>query len=111
MKLEHLGKLVDIDQRQATCENRIVLMLAKHGSVRKTHLFHLTSSGKLGRDVFENSVQRLTEEEIVTLKSTANVRRIVLKLTPWGEAQAQTLEQPIAIQRPALEKPLQPEAA
>jgi len=50
---------------------------------------------------------RLTEEEIVVLQTTANVRRIVVRLTPWGSSLAESLAAANEMQKP---QPLQPEA-
>ena len=113
MKLSHLGIEIDIDPRQATVENRILRMLYKHRhGVRQTKLFTLTSSGRLGADVFNRAVERLVSEaNAVTRVTTNHERSFLLKLTPWGESLAESLESTIAIPKPAVEKPLQPEAA
>lgn len=112
MKCEHLGVIVEIEPRQATVENRCVRMLYKHRSgVRQPKLFELTGSGRLGREVFERAIQRLAEAEILVRQSTNHENSFVLKLTPWGEAQAETLEATLAMQKEAAVKPRTPEAA
>jgi hypothetical protein len=101
MKLEHLGKIIDIEPRQAAAENRIVRMLHKHSAgVRQNKLFVLTSSGRLGMTAFNAAIDRLVNEESVIARVTTNHERsFLLKLTPRGEQQAQQLEDVLAMQK------------
>jgi len=100
MQLEHLGKLVDLDPRQATVENRIVRMLRKHRSIRQPKLFALIGAGRQGEDVFKAAVSRLADEEHI-IKRVTNTQEnsFVLQLTPLGAQLADALEATIAQNR------------
>jgi len=98
MKLEHLGKIIEIEPRQAALENRIVRMLNKHSAgVRQSRLFILTQSGRLGAGIFHRSLDRLVnQEDVVKRVATDHENSFLLKLTSWGEEIARDLEQTIA---------------
>lgn len=95
MKLEHLGKITEIEPQQAAIEVRIVRMLNKHGAgVRQNKLCQLTNSQRFGTQAFEQALNRLIDEEnIVRRSATTNSTSFLLKLTPWGEQQAEDLEE------------------
>jgi len=96
MKNIHLGKIVDITPDQATCENRIVLLLNKHkGGVRQSQLFRLTGACRVGKDVFARSLERLAVEDILVRHFSTGEKSFLLKLTPWGEQCAEELQDTI----------------
>lgn len=97
MRLEHLGKIIDIEPRQAALENRIVRTLHRlRDGVRQNKLFAITSSGRLGMEAFNSAVERLVNDENVIVRMTTNHEKsFMLKLTPWGEQVAEDLVETI----------------
>jgi hypothetical protein len=108
MKLTHLGKIVDLDPRQAAIEVRIVRTLYRNAAgVRQTRLISLTGDRRFGTDAFQKAVDRLVAEEIITRTATNYEKGFLLKLTPWGGWLGESLETELAIRT---DVPLQPEA-
>lgn len=101
MKLLHLGKIIEIEPRQAAIENRIVRMLNRHSTgVRQSKLFSLTGSGRFGIEAFNQACERLIDEEGVVVRATTHHEQgFLLKLTPWGEHQALDLEETLSAGR------------
>jgi hypothetical protein len=98
MKLQHLGKIVDLEPQQAALENRVVRMLNKHRSgVRERNLFFLTGSNRFGYQAFKRAINRLIDEEDVVKRVTTDHKNsFLLTLTSWGEVHALDLEETLA---------------
>lgn len=99
MKMEHLGKIVDMSVEDAAIENRIVLALRKYGPLTKSTCFHHSGNYRVGREPYDRAIQRLVEVELLKCSSTTTLKGFVLSLTPWGEQQAETLAATIAGRR------------
>ena len=71
MKIEHLGKIIEGDPVEVAFDHCVIRALKKYGPLKSNDLWYRTGAQRVGRELFNQSMDRLVEMGAIIRQSTA----------------------------------------
>jgi len=92
MLCEHLGQVVDQDPKIIAFENSVVKALRLRGPLRQRDLWFRSAAQRVGREVFESTLDSLVERGIIVRESTNRVNTFLYRMAPDRRRRERAIE-------------------